>query len=240
MARLFLTFNNKVLSQHFIVTGKEITIGRGPNNHMIIDHPTVSQKHAKIVHDEQGLHLSDLGSSNGTIVNNDRVMSCQLAHQDWVVIGKYLIVVDLYETLSLEAAVQMLRADASGVADADGTMLLNIDASQPCTQSYDFLSFMSGKKEDLELSDRPVYIGKNKDADILIKGLWTFLCGEPTARIEKQNGDYYLKFVSGLLKPKVNNKPIQKPTKLKHYDEIKIGPLRLQFHRTVLAHSARQ
>lgn len=240
MARLFLTFNNKVLSHHFIVSGKEITIGRGPNNHIIIDHPTVSQKHAKIVHDEQGLHLSDLGSSNGTIVNDERVMSCQLAHQDWVVIGKYLIVVDLYETLSLEAAAQMLTADSSGAADADGTMLLNIDSSQPSTHSFDFLSFMSGMKEDLELSDRPVYIGKNKDADILIKGFWTFLCGEPTARIEKHRGNYYLEFVSGLLRPKVNNKPIQRSTKLKHHDEIKIGPLKMQFHRTVLAQSTQQ
>lgn len=240
MARLFLTFNNKVLSHHFIVSGKEITIGRGPNNHIIIDHPTVSQKHAKIVHDEQGLHLSDLGSSNGTMVNDERVMSCQLAHQDWVVIGKYLIVVDLYQTLSLEAAAQMLRAESSGVAEADGTMLLNIDATQPSTQSFDFLSFMSEKKEDLELSDRPVYIGKNKDADILIKGLWTFLSGEPTARIEKYSGDYYLEFVSGMIKPKVNNKPIQSPTKLNHYDEIKIGPLRMQFHRTKLALAPRQ
>jgi hypothetical protein len=146
-----------------------------------------------------------------------------------------LIVVDLYETLSLEAAAQMLRADASGVADADGTMLLNIDLSQPSTQSFDYLSFMSEKKEDLELSERPVYIGKNKDADILIKGIWTLLSGEPTATIEKHSGDYYLEFVSGMLRPKVNNKPIQKPTKLKHHDEIKIGPLRMQFHRTRLA-----
>lgn len=107
-------------------------------------------------------------------------------------------------------------------------------------QSFDFLSFMSGKEEDLELSDRPVYIGKNKDADILIKGLWTFLSGEPAARIEKQSGDYYLEFVSVILRPKVNNKPIQRPTKLNHHDEIKIGPLKMQFHRTKLTLSPRQ
>jgi pSer/pThr/pTyr-binding forkhead associated (FHA) protein len=235
MARLFLTLNNQVLSHHFILSGKEVTIGRGPDNRIIIDHPAVSLKHAMIVHDEQGLHLSDLGSSNGTMVNNERVMSCQLAHQDWVVVGKYLIVVDLYETLSLEAAAHMLKTQVSGVADADGTMLLNMDMSQPSTQSFDYLSFMSEKAQDFELSDRPVYIGKNKDADIFIKGLWKFLSGEPTATIEKHSGDYYLEFVSGMLRPKVNNKPIQKPTKLNHHDEIKIGPLRIQFHRTRLA-----
>lgn len=237
MARLFLTFNNKILSNHFIVTGKKITIGRDAGNTICIDHPAVSHKHVKIVHDEQGLQLSDLGSTNGTMVNDERVMSCQLAHQDWVLVGKHLIVVDLYETLSLEAATQMLRGDSSGVADADGTMLLNIDLvgqGQSYVQSLDFISFMSEKKEDFELSGRPVYIGKNKDADILVKGLWTFLSGEPSARIEKHSGDYYLEFVSGMLRPKVNNKPIEKPTKLNHHDVIKIGALRMQIHRTLL------
>lgn len=235
MARLFLTFKNKVLSNHLIVSGQEITIGRDSKNKITIDHPAISQKHAKIVHDEKGLHLSDLGSTNGTMVNNERVMSCQLAHQDWVVVGKHLIVVDLYETLSLEAAAQMLGGESSSVSEADGTMMLNVDLSQPSVQSLDFLSFMSEKKEDFELSNKPVYIGKNKDADIMIKGLWTFLSGEPSASIEKHSGDYYLEHVSGILKPKVNNKSIQKPTKLKHHDVITIGPLRMQFHCTLVA-----
>jgi hypothetical protein len=237
MARFFLTFNNKILSNHLIVAGKKITIGRDPGNTIYIDHPAVSQKHVKIVHDEHGVQLSDLGSTNGTMVNDERVMSCQLAHQDWVLIGKHLLVVDLYETLSLEAATQMLNGDSSGVAEAEGTMLLDIDhvdQGQPNVQRFDFLSFISEKKEDFELSNRPVYIGKNKDADILIKGLWTFLSGEPSARIENYSGDYYLEFVSGMLRPKVNNKPIEKPTKLFNQDVIKIGALRLQIHRTFL------
>ena len=239
MARLFLTFNNKILSNHLIVAGKKISIGRDSDNSICIDHPAVSHKHVKIVHDDNGLQLSDLGSTNGTMVNDERVVSCQLAHQDWVLIGKHLIVVDLYETLSLEAATQMLKGDSSAVADAEGTMMLNMGhvnqmQGQSHVQRFDFLSFISEKKEDFELSDRPVYIGKNKDADILIRGLWTFLSGEPSARIEQHSGDYYLEFVSGMLRPKVNNKPVEKPTKLFNQDVIKIGALRMQIHRTFL------
>jgi predicted component of type VI protein secretion system len=239
MARIFLTFNNKILSSHLIVAGQKMTVGRDAENTICIDHPAVSLKHAKILYDEQGLHLSDLGSTNGTMVNDERVLSCQLAHQDWVLIGKHLLVVDLYETLSLEAAAQMLKGDSSGVLDAQGTMMLNIDhidqgLGQHHVQRFDFLSFISEKKEDFELSNRPVYIGKNKDADILVKGLWTFLSGEPSARIERHGGDYYLEFVSGMLRPKVNNKPVEKPTKLFNQDVIKIGALRMQVHRTFL------
>jgi len=240
MARLIVTYNNQVLSNHFIMSGKELTIGRDSKNQICIDHPAVSQMHAKIVHDQQGLQLKDLGSSNGTVVNGERVMECQLAHQDWVVIGKHLIIVDLYETLSLESATQMLASKSSGVAEADGTMMLNIDMeqNQPGVQRFYFLSFMSSQKEDFELSDRPVFIGKNIDADIVISGLWAFLSGRPAARIEKHSGDYYLEYVSGMLRPKVNGEPIQKPTKLRKNDVIKIGPLKLQIHCTSLTLSS--
>ena len=240
MARLYLTFNNQVISNHLIFAGRTITIGRDPGNSICIDHKAVSQNHAKIMHDDQGLHLSDLGSTNGTMVNDDRVMACQLAHQDWVVIGKHIIVVDLYESLSLEATAQMLKSESSGVSDAQGTILLDVDPVQTDTsvQRIDFLSFISEKKEDFELSSRPVYIGKNKDADILVKGLWTFLSGGPAARIEQHGGNYYLEFVSGMLRPKVNNRPIHKPTKLYHQDVIKIGALRMQLLRTELTLSS--
>ncbi len=238
MARLILTYNKKVLSNHLLASGREITIGRDPKNKISIDHTAISQHHAKIISDGQGLHLSDLGSTNGTIVNDEKVMSCQLAHQDWIVIGKHLMIVDLYETLSFEAAAQMLKAESSGVADADGTMLLNMEHMnqvQSHVQILDFISFMSEQKEDFELTERSVSIGKNKDVDIAIKGLWTFLAGKPTAKIEKHSGDYYLEYVAGMLKPKINNTPIQRPTKLKDQDVIKIGPLIMQMHRTRLA-----
>jgi hypothetical protein len=238
MARLFLTFNSQIISNHLTVAGRKITIGRGPDNTITIDHPAVSNHHAKIVHDERGVHLSDLGSTNGTMVNDERVMSCQLAHQDWVVIGKHIIVVDLYETLTLETATQMLRGGSSEISAADGTMLLDLNESQSFVQNFDFLSFISEKKEDFELSGRTIYIGKNKDADILIKGLWTFLTGEPSAIIEKHSGDYYLDYISGFLRPKVNNKAIEKPTKLNHQDVIKIGALKMQVHCTLLDFSS--
>ena len=234
MARLILTYNKKVLRNHLLVPDTEIIIGRDPKNEISIDHPAISQHHARIIHDGKSLRLSDLGSTNGTIVNDQRVVSCQLAHQDWIFIGKHLLIVDLYETLSLEAATQMLRFESSGVAEAEGTMLLNMDQLQSHVQELDFLSFMSEQLEDFELSERPVFIGKNKNADIRIKGFWSFLTGKPAAKIEKHSGNFYLESVAGLLKPKINNTPVQKPTRLKDQDMIKIGPLKVQIHRNRL------
>ena len=77
----------------------------------------------------------------------------------------------------------------------------------------------------------PVTIGKNIDADIVIPGLWSLLAGTPTATIGKQGADYFLDYVTGLIRPRVNGTPIKSPTKLNHHDLIKIGPLTMQLYR---------
>jgi ABC-type multidrug transport system ATPase subunit len=53
------------------------TIGRHPQNDIALDHPTVSRVHARIAwSDADGAHLvEDLGSSNGTFVNGQPILS---------------------------------------------------------------------------------------------------------------------------------------------------------------------
>ncbi len=231
MARLILTFGNKVLSNHLVAPDSEITIGRDPANQIVIEHPSVSSRHARIRQTGGGVHLTDLGSTNGTYVNDDKVVDCQLTHQDWVHIGKHILIVDLYETLSLDATVQMLLAGSSGAADADGTMMLDMAMNGASHWTpLDYLNFLTGNQADYELSTKPVTIGKNRDADIMVGGLWSILAGQPSATISKQGEDYYIDYVAGILKPKVNGTAISEPTRLSHHDVIHLGPLRMQLY----------
>lgn len=232
MARLILTFKNKVLSNHLIAPGTEVIIGRDPSSQIVIDHPSVSSRHARVKQDGQALYLTDLGSTNGTFVNDDKVVDCQLAHQDWVHIGKHVLIVDLYETLSLDATVHMLMSGTSVTSDAEGTMMLNIEPGQkPSTWApLDYLNFLSGDQPDFELSHKTVTIGKNKDADIVITGFWSLFAGQPAATISKQSGDYYLEYMAGLLKPKINGMTVTEPTRIKHHDIIRVGPIELQLY----------
>lgn len=46
-----------------------VTIGRGPDNTILIDDPSVSGKHAELRRAAQTYQLRDLGSTNGTRVN---------------------------------------------------------------------------------------------------------------------------------------------------------------------------
>lgn len=231
MARLILSYKNKVINNYFIAEGDDMVIGRHPNNAIIVDNPLVSAHHAKIEHTAQGLKLTDLNSTNGTFVNNESVAEYQLAHQDWVSIGKHVLIVDIYETLSLDATVQMLEAGSSGTQDAEHTMMLDADIGQSLTQSFDYLNFLSNERDDFELSNKMVTIGNNADADVTIKGFWSLFAGEPTAAINKQGSDYFIEYVTGMIKPKINGKTVKKPTRIQHHDIVQVGPLRMQLYR---------
>lgn len=231
MASIVVTYKTKVLKNYTIRPESEVTIGRHPENTIVIDNRLASSHHAKIVQTKQELHLIDLNSTNGTFVNNDQVAEYQLAHQDWISIGKHVLIVDLYETLSLESTQQMLKVGSSGTEDAESTMMIDRSDIQNQLQGSDYLNFLSDERDDFELSNKMVTIGKNSDADIRISGLWSLLAGTPSATIGKQGADYFLDYVTGLIKPRINGIPIQSPTRLNHHDLIKIGPLTMQLYR---------
>ena len=50
--------------------------------------PTVSRRHASLVADDSGIELNDLGSSNGTFVNGQRVETARVAAGDVLTFGK--------------------------------------------------------------------------------------------------------------------------------------------------------
>jgi len=66
---------------------QETTIGRSKENDIVLLDHTVSRKHAKITRTDQGHLLSDLGSFNGTLVNETVIQSALLKHEDIIKIG---------------------------------------------------------------------------------------------------------------------------------------------------------
>src|SRR5215216_488726 len=64
-------------------------VGRGPFNHVVLDDVRISRQHAKIA-SEPGAHVVyDLGSSNGTFVNDNPVKRHALAFGDLVRFGPF-------------------------------------------------------------------------------------------------------------------------------------------------------
>ena len=65
-----------------------ITVGRAPDNVLVIDDPSVSSHHAKIDAGNSGVFVTDLFSSNGTYVNGEKVMTLKINEGDQVRFGK--------------------------------------------------------------------------------------------------------------------------------------------------------
>lgn len=65
------------------------TLGRGDNNNIIIKDRLLSKEHARIVHEEGRFLIDDLGSTNGTFVNEVRVdHPMQLHDKDIIGMGE--------------------------------------------------------------------------------------------------------------------------------------------------------
>ena len=65
-----------------------ITVGRGPDNAILIDHPSVSGQHAQLQRVGDIYRLKDLDSTNGTQVNGQRVNETALRFGDRIRFGK--------------------------------------------------------------------------------------------------------------------------------------------------------
>ncbi len=65
----------------------EVMIGRDPTIAIVIDNPVVSGRHARILKTREGLVIEDLGSTNGTYVNGQRVQRQRINFTDDVRVG---------------------------------------------------------------------------------------------------------------------------------------------------------
>jgi len=67
----------------------EITIGRNENNDIQINNLGASKKHARIFQRNGEYILEDLKSTNGTLLNNEGIITAKLTGNDVVTIGKH-------------------------------------------------------------------------------------------------------------------------------------------------------
>lgn len=65
----------------------EVVIGRGADCGIQVDRDSVSRKHAKVIRAGAGWQVVDLGSTNGSYVNDAQVTQCSLRDGDLVKIG---------------------------------------------------------------------------------------------------------------------------------------------------------
>lgn len=84
-ARLLLKDDG--LSRSFPLSMETQTLGRSPNNNIVMADPVVSTFHARIDRTPEGFTIVDLTSTNGTFVNGKRVSTAILKPRDELQVG---------------------------------------------------------------------------------------------------------------------------------------------------------
>jgi len=97
-----------------IATTKQVLIGRLQNCDLLLDNPEVSRRHAIVRQFGEEYHLEDLGSRNGTYVNDQPVKRVALHDGDMIRISKYLLVFQGGQLIPYQSS--GMRLDANGLS----------------------------------------------------------------------------------------------------------------------------
>ncbi|HEX5138017.1 MAG TPA: FHA domain-containing protein [Planctomycetota bacterium] len=93
MAKLILRVNGVGKEFDLERTGS-LTVGRSPDCDITIDDTQASRRHCTVIRLQSGYEVSDLGSTNGTLVNSTLVKKQKLRHGDVIRIGAVEIAFD--------------------------------------------------------------------------------------------------------------------------------------------------
>src|SRR5215472_1602506 len=74
-----------------VVPDKQILIGRSSDLDMVLVEDMVSRKHARIAMQADQIWIEDLGSTNGTFVNGEKIKRARLKEGDRVLIGTSIL-----------------------------------------------------------------------------------------------------------------------------------------------------
>jgi pSer/pThr/pTyr-binding forkhead associated (FHA) protein len=94
MPKLILKFGDRQMQECAVGT-HPVTIGRLPDNMIVIDNPAVSGRHARVLREGNHYVVEDLRSTNGTFVNEKPIARHTLLEGDVVLVGKHSILFTL-------------------------------------------------------------------------------------------------------------------------------------------------
>lgn len=112
-----------------------ITIGRDITNDIVINDPEVSRHHCRLTQGGGGYTIEDLGSTNGTFVNGQRLTGARpLSHGDMLGLGETVTLA--YESAATEAPASGMDADAEATMPGGGAPDAGSPYAPPTASGY--------------------------------------------------------------------------------------------------------
>ncbi|MDD4856894.1 MAG: FHA domain-containing protein [Candidatus Krumholzibacteria bacterium] len=194
--------------------GTEMSVGRLPENEIVIDNLSVSRKHATISSSQTGYTLHDLGSKNGTCLNGKPVSEAALSDGDAITIGKYEI---LFQVPALEEG---------NPESMDQTVIIphfkrDATAAQPREADKEAVPhlFRKSAMEEYPLDRERTVIGRGRDSHIRLGGIFA---PRLTVAVVRKGSEYVLQKIEGRKKVTINGEEMDEKT-LEKEDLIAIG-----------------
>jgi pSer/pThr/pTyr-binding forkhead associated (FHA) protein len=240
VAKVILKYDERILDEA-VIGHRGVSIGRLPDNRIVIDNPAVSGHHARVFMDGDKAVLEDLKSTNGTFVNNTPVTRRVLEHGDVALIGKHTIT---YDGLALGATADTGEVGPA-VPDLGGTRMLETEHHKSLLAKWEreaqartktrsdqvpsktgTLKVLSGRTDrtDYELIAHTSIIGKAENAAIRLRGWFK---PKTAAAIARKGDNYTVTPLAG--KATINGAPLKGRTDLKDGDVLKVAGVTLEF-----------
>lgn len=197
-----------------ILKGAQLAIGRGPDNDLVLSHPSVSRSHLLIRFEQGGYLARDLDSRNGTLLNGRSMTSATLTGGESLRVG--------------EVALRFVREDAAD--DMGETTVIRTVPKSSGYQKTGLLGWfdviggqLTGMR--IELTQTKMFIGRTK-GDVVIDD----------AKISREHGSIewtpegFLYIDLGSTNGSfVNQLPVTSQL-LKANDVLRLGEAELQLH----------
>ena len=230
MPKLLLKFNAAVIKE--IPLDKDVfTVGRKPDNDISIDNPAISGHHCKVIHQGDTYYVEDLESTNGTFVNEKRVMKAGLHDTDVIGLAKHALVF-----IDDRPKPEVVQASDKTVVLTAGKQEEFVKAAAAAAkpakaEKVGSLRILKGvvAEPEYELKGMSTYIGKSDRVQIPIQGTGLFKSApEVAASVHRKPEGYVLVAVKEGY-PVVNGSAITGQVVLKDGDIIDCGATTMQF-----------
>jgi hypothetical protein len=133
-----------------VATDKQILIGRSSDLDMVLVEDMVSRKHARIAMQTDQIWIEDLGSTNGTFVNGEKIKRARLKEGDRVLIGTSIL--------------KLIAGDAPRDGMDAKRELENVAQARRTSQQRT----MSGSIDEVPLPDLLQLFGTSKKSGVLV------------------------------------------------------------------------